>query len=155
MYSKSHTERSEIHLSVKSLSRTVLSILFSIFLLTSALYAASSSPFFLHYDVICAQPLGTGLNGQILLSITNTSSETLRDIMISLPPTSKFQFGTNSHSQAGCLQIGENKVIQENLFDPEGISRSGSMVFIVEYTDALGNRQRAEASAIGQAGGAP
>jgi hypothetical protein len=140
---------------MKSHSRTVLFILFSIFLLTPTLFAASSQPFFLHFDVICAQPIGTGLNGELLLSITNVSDEMLRDIMISLPQNSKFQFGTNSHSQAGNLPAGDNVVVRENLFDPEGISQTGSMTFIMEYTDASGNRQRVEVPAIGNVGGAP
>jgi hypothetical protein len=87
--------------------------------------------------------------------ITNVSDETLRDIMISLPQNSKFQFGTNSHSQAGSLPAGDNVVVRENLFDPEGISKTGFMTFIVEYTDASGNRQRVEVPAIGNVGGAP
>jgi hypothetical protein len=129
--------------------------LLSFFSLTPTLFAASSQPFFLHFDVICAQPIGTGLNGELLLSITNISDEALSDIMVSLPQNSKFQFGTNNHSQAGSIPAGGHVVVRENLFDPEGISLTGSMTFVLEYTDASGNRQCVEVPAIGNVGGVP
>lgn len=124
-------------------------IIFGLSTVLCAAASAHSDPFFIHYQLIATQPLGTGVCGKMVLSLTNTFDTSARDIMISLPPNVRYQFGSNSHCQAGTLTAGQQCVLQENLFDPEGLSKTGKLTFIVSYTDAAGNRQTVTVKAVG------
>ena len=116
---------------------------------TTGLFAASPAPFSLNYNLPLPASLGTGVSGPVTLALTNTSENTLRNIIIRVPEQAQFLMGRSNQCQAGSLNPGELTVIQEQLFDPEGLSKTGTLVFMVDYTDPSGNRRTVEVTALG------
>jgi hypothetical protein len=139
-------------LNKKKVTMICLAIAISCIILTTGLSASSPEPFSLHYNLAVPATLGTGVSGQVVLALINNSGNTIRDIIIRVPEPSKFLFGPNNHCQAGTLKPGEQVVIQEHLFDPEGISKTGTLRFIVDYADQDGNRGTVAITAVGNVG---
>lgn len=115
----------------------------------SGLSASSTEPFSLQYNLVVPATLGTGVSGQVVLALTNTSENTIRNIIIRVPEKSEFLLGRSNQCQAGALKPGEQIVIQEHLFDPEGISKTGTLLFIIDYTDQSGSRRTVEVKSLG------
>jgi hypothetical protein len=110
---------------------------------------ATPAPFTLNYNLLQPVALGPGVSGEMQLALTNTSEYPARDIIIRLPKNARFLLGPNNHLQAGTLNPGEQRVISEHFFDPQGISKSGALDFIIDYSGPNGQRQTAEIAAAG------
>lgn len=136
----------------KQICFVFLLIALSYLIFNAGLFASSPEPFSLHYNLSLPATLGTGVSGQLVLALTNTSENTLRNIIIRVPDKSKFLFSSSNQCQAGALNPGELTVINEHLFDPDGISKTGTLLFLIDYTDPADNRRTVEVKALGNVG---
>jgi hypothetical protein len=127
----------------------IMLLLLFVFITGVSMAAPSQAPFSLNYNLTQPVALGPGVSGEMLLALTNISDSIARDIIIRLPKDARFLFGPNNQCQAGTLGPGEQTVILEHLFDPQGISKNGSLDFIIDYTGPDGARHTAEISAVG------
>ena len=117
--------------------------------ITAQMQASGPAPFRLGYEIMSQVPVGDGISGEITLVLANTSDDVARDIVIRLPKGSPCLLGSRNMSQVGTLEAGKQTVVREEFFDPDGVSRFRSLDFLVDFTDAAGNRRTIKVVAAG------
>jgi hypothetical protein len=124
-------------------------LIFCLVFITAQAQAIGPAPFRMHYEIMSQMQIGDGLSGEITLVLANTSEDVASDIVIRLPKGSPCLLGSRNMSQAGTLNPGKQTIVREEFFDPDGVSKSGSLEFLVEFTDAAGSRRTIKVVAAG------
>ncbi|HEX3045495.1 MAG TPA: hypothetical protein VHY08_12120 [Bacillota bacterium] len=124
-------------------------MLLFVFAFVTVACMATPSPFSLNYSLELPVAVGTGSSGEMILALTNTAECAVRDIIIRLPKDAWFFFGPYNQYQAGTLKPGEQTVISQHFFDPQGIIKKGTLAFIIDYTTPDGIRRATEIAAVG------